>query len=44
MSSDEKLRYADYRIDTAGTFEETRQRVIDVHNYLLRDQQSTLAL
>jgi dephospho-CoA kinase len=44
MSSDEKLRYADYRIDTAGAFEETRQRVIDVHEDLLRAQRSRLAL
>lgn len=42
MSSEEKLRYADYRIDTAGTFEETRQRVIDVHKDLLRAQGSRL--
>ena len=30
MSSEEKLRYADYRIDTGGTFDETRQRVVEV--------------
>jgi len=30
MSSEEKLRYADYTIDTAGTFDETRQRVVEV--------------
>lgn len=36
MSSEEKLRYADYRINTAGTFEETRQLVIEVHNSLLQ--------
>ena len=30
MSSDEKLRYADYTIDTGGTFDETRQRVVEV--------------
>jgi len=34
MSSEEKLRYADYQVNTAGTFEETRQQVIDVHNDL----------
>jgi dephospho-CoA kinase len=34
MSSEEKLRYADYAISTAGTFEETRQRVIGVYNDL----------
>ena len=38
MSSEEKLRYADYRINTAGTFEETRQLVIAVHTDLLRVQ------
>src|SRR5713226_6466923 len=42
MSSEEKLRYADYRINTAGTFEETRQRVIDVYDDLLRVRQSKL--
>jgi dephospho-CoA kinase len=36
MSSEEKLRYADYRIDTAGTLEQTRQRVIDLYGDLLR--------
>jgi dephospho-CoA kinase len=36
MSSEEKLRYADYRVSTAGTFEETRQRVIEVYDDLLR--------
>lgn len=40
MSSEEKVRYADYRIDTAGTFEETRQRVIDVYDELLRVRES----
>jgi dephospho-CoA kinase len=38
MSSEEKLRYADYRINTAGSLEETRQLVIDVHTDLLRVQ------
>lgn len=38
MSSEEKLHYADYRINTAGTFEETRQRVIEVYELLLRDR------
>lgn len=38
MSSEEKLRYADYRINTSGTFEETRQRVIEVYELLLRDR------
>jgi len=41
MSSDEKLRYADYAIDTSGTFEETRQRVVEVYEELLRFQRST---
>jgi dephospho-CoA kinase len=36
MSSEEKLRYADYRIDTAGTFEETRQLVVEVLEDLKR--------
>jgi dephospho-CoA kinase len=40
MSSEEKLRYADYRINTDGTFEETRQLVIDVQTDLLRVQDS----
>ena len=40
MTSEEKLRYADYRINTAGTFEETRQLVIAVHTDLLRVQGS----
>jgi dephospho-CoA kinase len=36
MSSEEKLRFADYRIDTTGSFERTRQLVIAVHSDLLR--------
>ena len=40
MSSEEKLSYADYRIDTGGTFEETREQVVEVHNKLVRVQQS----
>lgn len=39
MSSDEKRRYGDYEIDTSGTFEETRERVIEVYNELRRFQQ-----
>src|SRR5437588_11839494 len=35
MSTEEKLRYADYRIDTAGTPDETRRRVVEVYNELL---------
>ena len=38
MSSDEKRRYADFEIDTSGTYEETRQRVIAVFNELQRLQ------
>lgn len=41
MSSEEKLRYADYTIDTSGTFETTRQRVVEVYEELLRVQQSS---
>lgn len=40
MSSEEKRRYADYEIDTSGTFEETRQRVIALYQQLTRDQQA----
>lgn len=40
MSSEEKRRYADYEIDTSGTFEETRQRTTDVFNQL-RELRST---
>lgn len=31
MPSDEKRKYADYEIDTSGTFDETRSRVQQVH-------------
>jgi len=34
MSSDEKRKYADYEIDTSGTFEETRAHVVDVYQEL----------
>jgi dephospho-CoA kinase len=40
MTSEEKLGYADYRVNTAGTFEETRLRVIQVYNELLDLQRS----
>jgi dephospho-CoA kinase len=40
MSSDEKRKYADYEIDTSGTFEETRKRVVEVYEELRRFQQS----
>ena len=43
MSSEEKLRFADYRISTVGTFEETRRRVMEVYEDLLRVQKSKLA-
>ena len=36
MSSEEKRRYADYEIDTSGTFDETRKRVTEVYKDLLR--------
>src|SRR5262245_35688048 len=36
MSSEEKRRYADYEIDTTGTFDETRERVVEVFNILKR--------
>lgn len=39
MTSEEKLAFADYRINTGGTFEETRERVIEVHKELVRFQQ-----
>jgi dephospho-CoA kinase len=41
MSSEEKLNYADYRIDTGGSFEETREQVAEVYNQLVRVQPST---
>ena len=34
MPSEEKRRYADYEIDTSGTQEETRARVIEVYELL----------
>jgi dephospho-CoA kinase len=43
MSSEEKRRYADYEINTEGTMEETRQRVIEIYNELCRFQQSVRA-
>ncbi len=39
MSSSEKRKYADYEIDTTGTLEETRKRVVEVHEELRRFQQ-----
>jgi dephospho-CoA kinase len=35
MPSDEKIKYADYTIDTSGSYAETRQRVIEVHRHLV---------
>ena len=43
MSSGEKLRYADYRINTAGTLDETRRRVIQVYNELLEVALSSIS-
>lgn len=40
MSSDEKRRYADYLIDTTGTFDETRLRVTEVFDALKRVSQA----
>lgn len=40
MTSEEKLRYADYRINTDGRFDETRRMVIATHSELLRVQGS----
>ena len=39
MSSDEKRAYADYQIDTTGTLDDTRQRVVEVFGALKRLQQ-----
>ncbi|MFY9553682.1 MAG: dephospho-CoA kinase [Blastocatellia bacterium] len=36
MSSEEKLRFADFKIDTSGTFDHTRERVIEVFNQLYK--------
>jgi dephospho-CoA kinase len=36
MSSIEKRKYADYEIDTTGGFDQTRQRVIEIHRELQR--------
>jgi dephospho-CoA kinase len=40
MSSDEKRRYADYEIDTSGTFDQTRHQVTDVFNKLLETKRA----
>jgi len=36
MSSDEKREYADYEIDTSGSYDQTRQQVVKVHSELRR--------
>ena len=36
MSSDEKREYADYEIDTSGGYDQTRQKVVEVHSELRR--------
>jgi len=36
MSSEEKREYADYEIDTSGDFDQTRQKVVEVHSELRR--------
>lgn len=36
MSSDEKREYADYEIDTSGSYDQTRQQVVEVHSELRR--------
>lgn len=38
MSLDEKLAYADYKVDTSGTKEETRQRVAELHEQLEKEK------
>jgi dephospho-CoA kinase len=35
MSSEEKRRYADYEIDTSGSYEDTRRRTVEVHRKLI---------
>ena len=39
MSSDEKRRYADYEIDTSGSFDQTRERVTEVFDELVQIKQ-----
>jgi dephospho-CoA kinase len=41
MSSDEKRRYADYEIDTSGSFDQTRQTVTEVFDQLVETAQSS---
>jgi dephospho-CoA kinase len=35
MSSEEKRRYADYEIDTSGSYDDTRRRTVEVHRELM---------
>ena len=42
MSSDEKRKYADYEIDTSGSYEDTRRRTIEVYEKLKALQSSGL--
>jgi dephospho-CoA kinase len=42
MSSEEKRRYSDYEVNTSGTMEETRQRVIEIYNALQNEAQAKL--
>lgn len=39
MTSEQKRRYADYEVDTSGTPDETRQRVVEVYKKLLADSE-----
>jgi dephospho-CoA kinase len=41
MSSDEKRGYADYEIDTSGSFDQTRQTVTEVFDQLVETTQSS---
>jgi dephospho-CoA kinase len=40
MSSDEKRGYADFEVDTSGTFDQTRQRVTEVFNQLVQEKRN----
>jgi dephospho-CoA kinase len=42
MSSEEKRRYGDYEVNTSGTMEETRQRVIEIYDALHDESQAKL--
>lgn len=39
MSSEEKRRYADYEIETSGSYDQTRARVTEVFNHLIQTKQ-----